>query len=105
MIVDVYKIFTENSFGKTQTYNMCVENNVCQTRVTSMALSWLASTGQMACIDKPNFRYQYSELASDDIRTLVMDLGFAIFNCTASVARPAIETLQMDGLCSLGEPQ
>lgn len=96
MIVDVYKIFTEDSFGKVQSFNFFVEKNSCQNRVTDLALSWLSTSGQLASMEKPNFRYSYSELASDEIRIEVNQRGFAIQCSSKETADVSPGVLEMD---------
>ncbi|XOV80463.1 MAG: hypothetical protein ACFHVJ_05805 [Aestuariibacter sp.] len=105
MIVDVYKILTENATGNPQIYNFFVENNSCQTRITDLALNWLIDTGQRASLNEPAFRYHYSELATDDIRTQVNQHGFAILPADESPLISNDEELQMHRISSLSEAQ
>lgn len=103
MIVDVYKILTENASGNPQTYNFFVENNSCHTRITDLALNWLISTGQRASLNEPAFRYHYSELASDEIRIQVNQHGFAILPSEEPSAMACDEALQMHRIGSFSE--
>ncbi|MBE1298439.1 MAG: hypothetical protein GJ680_00815 [Alteromonadaceae bacterium] len=80
MIVDVYKIVTENSRGSNQEYSLSVEQNTCQSLVTDLSISWLARKGKMAALDKPNFQYCYTELAPQFVKRVVARYGFCVLD-------------------------
>lgn len=79
MIVDVYKIVTEDRLGHIEDYTLSVEADTCQSLVTDISISWLTRSGRIAALDRPNFQYCYTELAEPSVKTVVSSQGFCVF--------------------------